>query len=233
MSLLLITQYEDSVEVVSDTLVVRGDDVTPARYQQKVWPIPRLNMMMAATGTAEVAVTWHAFLSQHPNVRDVEDIDEFATDVLREIESDVAKRYGDAGTTTVYHFGFPTGSARAVSYEYSSMSGNRFDSKRFQGNRFIVKPGPQTFEPEVPYGAEAKIALACQLRDEQEQLIAEGKPGVRLGGELLATLLEPEAIRTMTWHQFADYDEKLEMAPMPAVSLNDGNHREPHPADHP
>ncbi|WZO39031.1 hypothetical protein MRBLWO14_002827 [Microbacterium sp. LWO14-1.2] len=227
-----MTQYEEWVELVADTLVVRGDDDVPARYQQKVWPIPHLNMVMAATGTAEVASAWYAFVTQHPQVRDIDDIDSFATETLRNIRADVAERHGDAGSSTLHHFGFPTGSDKAVSYIYSSMGGRNFESERFQGARFIAKPGPQTFAPDVPVGPEEKIAFAYRLRQEQEELIAQGKPGTPFGGELQATLLEPGGIRTMTWHRFPDYDETLETVPLPDVSLKHGNHREPHPADH-
>lgn len=208
MSLLMVTQWEDWVELVSDTLVVRGDHDVPVGYYPKVFPIPHLNMVMAATGTAEVAAAWFEFVKA-ANVRDVEDINELATDKLREIQAEVAELHGDAETSTIYHFGFPVKSDAAVAYTYTSMNGRSFESDRFQGNKFMVKPGPKTFACEPQYAPEEKIALAYRIREEQQQFRDDGKEWVPIGGELWATCLEKDNIRSQLWHRFPGYDESL------------------------
>lgn len=209
MSLLIVFQWEDWVELVADTLVVRGDDDTPSMYYPKVYPIPQLNMVMAATGTAEVAGALLAFIVNSPGLRDINDVDAIAPEKLREFRDQVAETYGDAETSTIYLYGFPEGSDKVLSCTYTTMRGGDFESERFQGNKFMVKPGPQTFTADVPYEPEDRIALAYRLREEQRQLREQGEKSVAIGGELLAFRLHKDGIERSVWHRFPDYDESL------------------------
>ncbi len=209
MSLLMVFQWEDWVELAADTLVVRGDEDTPAMYCPKVYPIPGLNMVMAATGTAEVAAALLAFIVNKRDLRDIGDVDHIAPEKLRDFRAQVAEEYGDAETSTIYLYGFPIGSDQLVSYTYTSMRGGDFESERFRGNRCMVKPGPQTFTADIPYELEERIALACRLREEQQRFRDQGEKSVAIGGELLAFRLERSGIRRSIWHRFPDYDESL------------------------
>lgn len=209
MSLLMVTQWENWVELVADTLVVRGDDDTPTLYYPKLYPIPQLHMVMAATGTAQVAAALLDFIINSPDLRDIEDVDEIATEKLREFRTQVTEAYGDAETSTIYLYGFPKGSDQVVSCTYTSMRGGDFESERFQGNRFMVKPGAQTFRADFPSDPEAKIELANRIREEQHGFRDEGTKWVPIGGELLAVMLKKDEIRTAIWHRFPDFDESL------------------------
>lgn len=209
MSLLIVFQWDTWAELVADTLVVRGDEDTPAMYYPKVSPIPQLNMVMAATGTAEVATALLDFITNNPDLRDIDDVNRIATEKLREFQSQVAEAFGDAATSTIYLYGFPTGADQVVSYTYTSMRGGDFESERFQGNKFMVKPGPQTFTPDVPYEPEEQIALAYRIREEQQRFREQGQTSVAIGGELLAYRLENTGIFTSVLHRFPDYDESL------------------------
>lgn len=213
MSLLIVTQEEDAVELLSDSLVVYGPDNVPVGYQYKVWPIPQLNMVIAATGTGDVAMMWKAhveWLADGGHVRDIEDLNAHATIALRTIENDLAGKVDDAGTTSIYHYGFPTGSSRLVSYTYSSFKGKQFEPVRFEGGRFMVKPGPQTFNMYAAETKEEKIELANRIRDEQLAIITEGNErGVHIGGDLHATYLTNGNVQRQTWARFPDYDDAL------------------------
>lgn len=209
MSLLMVFQWEDWVELAADTLVVRGDEDTPAMYYPKVYPIPHLNMVMAATGTAEVAAALLAFIVNNSDLRDIGDVDNIAPEKLRDFRAQVTEEYGDAETSTIYLYGFPIGSDHLVSYTYTSMRGGDFESERFHGNRFMVKPGPQTFTADIPYEIEERIALAYCLREEQQRFREQGEKAVAIGGELLAFRLERSGISSSIWHRFPDYDESL------------------------
>lgn len=209
MSLLIVTQWDGLVQLVADTLVVRGDNNIPSMYFPKVSPLPQLNMVMAATGTAEVAGSLLSFILASPDLRDIDDVDRVASARLREFRDQVAEKHGDAETSTIYLYGFPAGSDRVVGYTYTSMGGADFESVRFQGNKFMVKPGPQTFTADVPYEPEETIDLAYRIREEQQTLRDKGEASVAIGGELLAFCLAKDGIRRAVWHRFPDYDETL------------------------
>ncbi len=89
------------------------------------------------------------------------------------------------------------------------MNGQRFESKRFEGTRFMVKPAPQTFTLEAAYDPEECVELAHRIREEQQAFAASGVPSVPIGGEIWAWLVRRNDIRLTRLHRFADYDESL------------------------
>ncbi|WP_295010550.1 hypothetical protein [uncultured Microbacterium sp.] len=100
--------------LVTDTLVVQGANDTPVYYSHKVHPLPQLKIVMASTGTAEVAEALLEYISTQAGLRDIDDVDKIATEKLREFQENVAEEHGDAETTTIYLYGFPFGTRNAV-----------------------------------------------------------------------------------------------------------------------
>lgn len=210
MSLLLYEQREDCVEILTDTLVTTADGITPSAYHRKVWEYPHLNLVMVVTGTANVGSELHLVIDGLDDASDIDDLDAIAPDVLRAIEARLVEQFGDIGASTVHLFGFPRESKELVSYAYTSQDGARFASSRFVGGKLSVGPPPVAFTPRVPETPAEKVALACLLRQEQDEMLGAGLEAVRIGGEIVATLVERDNIRTVTWYRFADYDELLQ-----------------------
>lgn len=203
MSLLFVDQGEDYAVLFSDTLVARDDE--PYMFGEKVHPIPHLNMAMAVMGAHYLATSWYRTITSSPGVSDIEDINEVAPQCLRylwdELEKDGAL---PSGSSTVYHFGFPTGSDKLVRYVYRSS--NDFEPERFEGVAFTAKPLPPGYEFERPQTVEELVALAVRVRSENDSQ-PEGGWGVRIGGELYSTLIENHSISTRLVYRFEDYDE--------------------------
>ena len=202
MSILLFDQTGTDVLLVSDTLVV-GDNYDPVMFQTKLWPLPHLNMVIASTGTANIARTWNDCVTSMFGPDDIEGLNTEAPRTLRAIAEELTNQYGPLGSSTIYHFGFPAGSDKPVRYTYRSANG--FEPERFEGPQFGAKPTPPGFKLNRPAGPEEYIDLAHRLRDENERLRDTG--GVPIGGDLFATLIENGSIRTIRWHRFPDYDE--------------------------
>ncbi|MEV4670000.1 MULTISPECIES: hypothetical protein [unclassified Microbacterium] len=226
MTLLMYTVWQDAAEIVSDTLVTAADGRTPVRYQSKVWAIPRLNLAMATTGTAEIGAALHAQLNADLAIVDVEGANATAPGRLRAIERELISIAGDIGSTTVYLFGFPHESELLSAFKYTSMDGGTFESQRIPAGEFAVKPKPQTFTlSSAPDAREEKIALACRVRDEQLDLMEAGAKAVAIGGELMAFLVENGSVQAERLFRFPDYDEALAMrgdlreTPQPAAPV--------------
>ncbi len=204
MSLLMYLVWEDHAEIMTDTLVCAADGLTPVDYALKLWPLPESNMVMAVTGTANIGSDWFRLIES--SGADIEDLNKVAPEALRAIQS----AYGDTGISTVYHFGFPVDSTELLAYEYTSRDGNNFESRRIPQLSFAAKPGPIHFKTDVPYTPEDAVELARRLREEQDQKIAEGMPGARIGGDLVTTVVTNHNIQITQVGRFSDYDEILQ-----------------------
>lgn len=170
-------------------------------------------MVMAVTGTANIGIDWFSRIES--SGADIEDLNTIAPEALRTIQA----TYGTTGISTVYHYGFPVDSTELVAYEYTSRDGNNFESRRIPQLSFAVKPGPIDFEPETPYTPEDAIELARRIREEQDQKIAEGMPAVRIGGDLVSTVVTNHNIHIGQVGRFSDYDEVLNQMQSPTPPL--------------
>lgn len=202
MSLLFANQGDEFALLISDTLVTHGDD--PFMFGPKVHPFPHLNMAMASMGSRNFGVAWERVLGSATGLSDIESLDASTPESLRYLYADVADQLGeDPGSSTIYHYGFPSGSDKIVCYTYRSSAD--FKSERFEGPRFTAKPLPAGFVFEAPRDPQEAIALALRVRDLNNQNL--GDWGVHIGGELYATLIENWSIHTRRWHRFEDYDQ--------------------------
>ncbi|QNA92700.1 MULTISPECIES: hypothetical protein [unclassified Microbacterium] len=209
MSLLIWEHHENYVQMLSDTLVTAGDGVTPVCYQSKVSALPGLNLAMATMGTAEIGLHLYRTLMQVDAGEDIEAVNGVAPELLRHIRDGLEEQRPDDGISTITLFGFPNGSEHVSVYSYTSRDGAEFESKREELGKVSVKPGPQEFTLDYPETYEAKIDLACRIREEQERFREEGKAFVRIGGELQATHVSNGRVDQAVWHRFPDYDQSL------------------------
>lgn len=204
MSVLMFSEDDDSVIIVTDTLAttVEGE---PMMFQTKAWHLPHFNMAIASTGVANLGALWNDRLRTSAVAQHIGMIDTFAPETLREIWDEVTEGHdGDAGTATVYHFGFEPGSDKIIRHVYRSAS--NFESERYDGTGFGVKPPPETFDLEAPMSVDEYVELAKRLREENDSGAVD-QP-VAIGGELYLMIVRDGFSQTVRIHKFDDYDDQ-------------------------
>ncbi|RXT63034.1 hypothetical protein [Pseudomonas syringae] len=124
MTSLLFFTDETEVIVVTDTLIADPDENFLGHANKAVW-VPRVKLIVAGTGSAEVFIRWIDFLNNESTSFDVDTIDGDATEKLqtiwREVKSDIPAL--SQQTATIYHFGFSDNTGLLHSYAYRSESG--------------------------------------------------------------------------------------------------------------
>lgn len=201
MTLLMFHQWATGARIYMDTLVVDADHV-PKGYQYKVWTFPHLNMVMATTGTAEVATLLGDQLAGPHGLSDIDAVNDVAPAELRRIYAWLTEAQGDIGTATVYMFGFPDGSDKLVRYIYRSVM--NFEPERHREEtedpQFAVKPPPRSFELTYPWTKEEIVDMANRVRDERMKGLTDDD--IPIGGELFATTVNEGTIYTERLHRF-------------------------------
>lgn len=203
MSLLMFRHEEDAVFIVTDTLATAPDGEA-FMFQSKAWTLPHLNMAIAVTGIANLGAAWNDFLRSSAIVQDIGMVDGFTPEQLRRIWVGLQAENPDAEGmhATIYHFGFPVGSDRAVRYVYRSKE--NFESEFDEGPGFGVKPPPEGFELVSPESLDEFVELAKKIKTEQDAMPLTAK--VAIGGELYLTLLNNWGSQTMRMHRFDDHE---------------------------
>lgn len=205
MTLMMFEHHTECVVIYNDTLVVAPDH-SPIGFTTKAWAFPHLNMVMTATGTADVAVELHDHIKRLEHVRDITELDGLVPDALRQIQSSLVQYHeGDIGTSTIYLFGFPADSDNVVRYIYRSRED--YVSERSEDEVIAIKPQVSTFEPVPPQTQDEWIELANRVRDEYAPGSEDPCP---IGGEILVTVLTKAAIMSYRIHRFSDYDDTAE-----------------------
>ncbi|MEI3866631.1 hypothetical protein V6S02_05980 [Microbacterium sp. CCNWLW134] len=202
MSMLIFSQTEENLILWTDTLVVDTDH-RPTGLAQKAWALPDINVLVAATGTAEIALSFVENLNRASGLTDIEDVNGRATGVLQAIHDTLEAHVGNIGRSTIYVWGFPADGGKLVRYIYRSM--NNYQPERYVGDQFGAKPSPPGRELEMPSSHEDVIELALQL----QQINRDSEHGVPSGGELIATYLQRGDVRTQLIFQFPDLEESL------------------------
>ncbi len=167
-------------------------------FVTKCWPIPHLNTLIAATGSAELLNRWVEFVRTRMIARDVVNLDCHTPHALREvwrsISDDIPKH--DL-TATIYHFGLDPCTERAVRFTYRSKSD--FASERSDGPGIGMKPPPE--HPES--ASDDLVEIAAAIREEQQALpLAER---THIGGDLYQTSLSSDGIGIVHLHRFGDW----------------------------
>ncbi|MEV7875568.1 hypothetical protein [Microbacterium sp. NPDC089188] len=211
MSYFMFDQSDTEALIVTDTLATDAVD-RPAMFAHKVWALPTMNLAIALTGTSTVGDELYRYLSTIHGPRDVTELDEIAPDLLRTIHAYVRAAHGEIGSSTVYVFGFPTGSTQITRYTYRSVLD--YASTSDTGPAVAVRPAPETFEPEYPNTRDEFIQLAVRVREENDSG-ASPEP-VKIGGDLFLTTVQDGLIGTEHLYRFPDYEEHL-------AAMNGGN----------
>lgn len=209
MSLLFTDQTDEWVLLLADTLVSLEDK--PYMFGSKVDALPHLNMAVATLGSSLMGISWRNVIDTTPGLVDIETVNEVAPGQLRRLWREYNAAYEEfPKTSTVYHYGFPAGSDKIVSYVYRSTKD--FEPERFQGSQFTVKPVPPDFKYERPQSQQEVIDLAIRVREINDE---PNGWGVRIGGDLIATMVQNGHVETVRWHRFDDYHDAVAAMPRP------------------
>lgn len=195
-------QETDSVLIITDTLATTPDG-EPMMFQSKAWALPHLNMVVAVTGTADVGERWTARISGGAVARDIDDVAGFAQAELQAISDELITEHGNIGTTTIYHFGFPTGADKVVRHTFRSTS--RYKPELTLEPGFGVKPPPETFELHAPDDIDGLVNLATRIREENNSGLTSKT--IWIGGELYGMLVRNWQSQTFRMHRFDDYED--------------------------
>lgn len=203
------------------TLGTEGEKLAQAR--QSFEQVGRAGVAMGAVLTAAIGVAVARFALTGPALlgtllhhemnnaaTPLEDI-ERATTVLPEMLRDLhrsmeAKSDRPVDSAWVGLFGFPTGSTRTLSIQFTTEADYEPEDRFEGGNRFGVKPwGDNSFELIAPTSEQETIELATRIRADNDKRIAY-RP-CAIGGELYVTILNSWVTQTGRLHRFPDYDE--------------------------
>lgn len=197
MTLLIFDQWEEGVDIYTDTLVTT-EDHEPSGHAMKVWTLPHIRMAMVVTGTAELGELWSQQIRTSYGLRDIIDVDLNAPHALNSIHAHLSEHLGDIKTSTVYHFGFPNGSDKLVRYTYRSTKHYQSEPSA-PGHAYAFKPQPAAPLHRAQSDDEV-IEHALRIRDDH----ASGASAERIpiGGQLMRTRLTPEGIAVGSVHDF-------------------------------
>lgn len=199
----MFTQYSDHAIVLMDTLVSRPDGSAVA-FEQKIWPFPQLNAVVAATGNREVVANWcEQFVSD--GVSDIEALHASAPSQLRTHDAELQAMYGGIGPTTVRVFAYAPNGEHLVRYEYNSRNG--YEGSIHVREQFHIRPAPLALQPRGDEGPDELIAFAQLIQAEQDRR----PPGERvaIGGDLLCAIIQRSGVEVRHIHQFENYGDTL------------------------
>jgi len=203
MSLLMFMHQEKSALILTDTLATTPAG-EPFMFHSKAWVIPHMNMAVAITGIANFGAKWNEFLRNSLIACDVDMVDQFAPEQLRQIWAELLDEFELDGepTATIYHFGFPSESEQLVRYVYRSTS--NFESERWEQPGFGIKPEPEG-TLQVPTDFDEWVDLAKHVRAEQDELPADKR--IYIGGELYLLLIQNWQSQLVRLYRFDDYEQ--------------------------
>lgn len=217
MSLLMFAHAPEEFLVVTDTLATT-ESGEPAFFVDKCWPLVSMNMLVAATGSWNLATRWVDRLRTSVLARDITMLDQHAPTALRELWRELHAEFkGLSGTATIYHFGIEEETGSAVRIVYRSE--NDFVSERHSEGGFGVKPPPKEMLP--PDSLEGWVDMACDIRAEQDALPAHER--LYIGGDLVANSLTTAGFSSNRIHRFADYDAQWSQMCRALIEPADGD----------
>lgn len=202
MSLLFFSHEKESVALITDTLSTRPDG-SPLFFVNKVFSYPTLSMVMAVTGVYQLGLRWNEALLERIAVIDIDNLDIYATDQLRQQWADLHKQENIPGsiTCTIYHFGWSESDKQYVRYAYRSDNG--FVSERHVDVGAGVKPHPKDIDD---LSKLSPFDLAKLIKNEQDTLPHGEK--LYIGGNLVLTFMNQDVgIQSRIIHKFEDYED--------------------------
>lgn len=182
MTVLNFAITPDGIFVVMDTLVT--SDGKPAFFTSKATPVPHLNGLICGTGYQNFFHRWSLRVLGGIVAFDIPHLDLFATENLREVWAELSEEERQAGTSTIYHFGYDRGDDEFVGYAYRST--NDFEGEQLlQG--IATKP---PYRGELPMmGFPDDFVEVCRAqRIEQDKTPLEER--VYIGGQITAYTMQ-------------------------------------------
>lgn len=205
MSSLIFFTDETQAFVATDTLAVESDG-TPLFFCSKAQYLPHLSLIVAGTGTGGFACAWTSLINSRMLVQDVEHLDQFTTEGLRDLWARyrVEVSASESLTATIYHFGVSTSSGKIASFAYRST--NDFISEPI-GYGIGVKPECSTLEGNL-------YELLKPMMLEQREIQASKPADERLfiGGEAYAMHLTPTRFNCIRIFAFDDFEVQARQA---------------------
>ena len=199
-----ITQV--GVFVVMVTLVTC--DGEPAFFTSKATPVPHLNGLICGTGFQRFFHLWSLRVLGGIVAFDISHLDQYATESLREVWEELSHGEQQAGTSTIYHFGYDRGDDEFVGFAYRST--NNFESEQLPFGT-VTKPPYHGGLPLLGFPDDFVEVCRAQ-RAEQDQLGTEDR--VYIGGQITAfTMQRNQGRKGAVWygietaHEFDDFDD--------------------------
>jgi len=201
MTALVFALLPEQVCIAMDTLVISFDDKKPQSFQRKFFALPKLNLVIAGTGLANLVNTWFSLVQTMPEIQDIDHLNQLAPSVLRNASTLCFGSH--LTTTTLYHFGYSKIEDQYVGYAYRSSS--NWESERLQyalGFKPVVYVAPTD---DIKFPEFFISILLEQQRQDQLLPIAEQ---VGIGGEIEFVVMTDKTIHIETVHRFVSYDSE-------------------------
>ena len=188
MSLLNWQLAPEHVTVVSDTLVTDFDG-KPLKHVSKIATLPHMDMMIGLTGFSDVLVRWNSVLSSWAPGASIDDLDDYAAEVLPLIWSDLFPEGCDL-LTTVRHWGWSPKEGRFVGRSFRSPNGF---APEVMPDAWAFSPDPRPDHLETVVDSFERVIEVCRGQQEHGLAQPEGEK-VYIGGRLIFhSLMRSEA----------------------------------------
>lgn len=182
-----------------DTLSVTADERQPLCFLTKFIVLPHLATAVAGTGHGSLIQEWMHFVRSNLVARDVEHLNQYVPDVLKEI----ANRHPELEeiTATIYHFGYSEHRQTYTGYAYRST--NNWASEELP---YGVGVKPQIkIEIEENFELPGKFVEIMLAQQEADSLLPKSER-VGIGGEINFVHMAQGAFNISTCHRFANYE---------------------------
>lgn len=201
MTALVFALQPEQICIAMDTLVVGADDKKPMNFQRKFLPLRENNLLIAGTGLANLINGWFEYISSLSDLRDIDDLNKFASNVLQES----VRAVGGLGenTATLYHFGYSKAESKYVGYVYRSTT--EFRSERLQYG-LGLKPQVEITTCENIEFPSFLIDVILEQQRQDHSLPTEQQVGI--GGEIEFAVLADRTMWIETVHRFATYESE-------------------------
>lgn len=164
MTLLNWEMTPDGLLILSDTLVLAGEERRPRNFMTKVYPVSHLNAVVAGTGIGSMVTSFFVHVASEMLVNDVVHVTEFAPTSLRSMWEQLSDQLLETATTTLYMFGIAAETGQFAGFAYRST--NDFAAEPLSYG-MAFKPAPTNGEfPTIESLSDfAKYALVQQADD--------------------------------------------------------------------
>ena len=193
---------KEEILLAMDSLALESSTKDPLLFVSKMFPLPHLRLIICGTGCLQFVIDWFSFIQTSILAKDINELDKFSSNILR----DISLKYFDMMDdfkTTIYHFGYLENSDTHTGFKYSAE--DNFISTPLNYSVGIKPPISAIVEgtAEIKSLPEDFISIMHEQRQDDNSLPKEERVGI--GGEIQIALLRKNRIFLETYHQFEDY----------------------------